>query len=80
MTDSQDEAVEDINERLESLIDEMSNTRSVTLLTALNTYPVTPHPCACPSVPQLLVKLALRYCFPDRLVLLFPYPGIPHPI
>ena len=34
MTDSQDEAVEDINERLESLIDEMSNTRSVTLLTA----------------------------------------------
>ena len=25
MTDSQDEAVEDINERLESLIDEMSN-------------------------------------------------------
>ena len=42
MTDSQDEAVEDINERLESLIDEMSNTRSVTLLTALNTYPVIP--------------------------------------
>ena len=29
-------------ERLESLIDEMSNTRSVTLLTALNTYPVIP--------------------------------------
>ena len=38
-----------------------------------------PHPCACPSVPQLLVKLALRYCFPDRLVLLFPYLGIPYP-
>ena len=37
------------------------------------------HARGVPSVPQLLVKLALRYCFPDRLVLLFPYLGIPYP-
>ena len=42
MTDNQDEAMEGINERLENLIDELSNTKSVTLLTALNTYPVNP--------------------------------------
>ena len=42
MTDNQDEAMEGINERLENLIDELSNTKSVTLLTALNTYPVIP--------------------------------------
>ena len=28
---------------------------------------------------SLKKKLALRYCFPDRLVLLFPYLGIPYP-
>ena len=37
-----DEEMVEINDRLESYIDEMSNTRSVTLLTALNNYPVIP--------------------------------------
>ena len=35
-----DEEVVALNERLETLIDEMSNTRSIPLLTALNNYPV----------------------------------------
>ena len=34
--------IEEINERLEALVEEMSNTRSVYLLNALNTYPVIP--------------------------------------
>lgn len=42
MTDGQDEAMEAINERMEALIEEMANTRSVRLLTALNNYPVIP--------------------------------------
>lgn len=42
LADAQDEAVEHINERMESLIEEMANTRSHVLLTALNTYPVIP--------------------------------------
>ena len=79
MTDSQDEAVEDINERLESLIDEMSKYKIRYFVDSAEHLSGHPHPCACPSVPQLLVKLALRYCFPDRLVLLFPYLGIPYP-
>lgn len=37
-----DEEMVEINDRLESYIDEMSNTRSVTLLAALNNYPVIP--------------------------------------
>lgn len=40
MNDQVDEEVEKINERMEALIDEMSNTRSMSLLTALNNYPV----------------------------------------
>lgn len=40
LSDGEDEAVEGINERLEELVDELSNTRSITLLTALNTYPI----------------------------------------
>lgn len=40
--DSQDKEIEEINERLESAIEEMSNTQSVTLVTALNNYPVIP--------------------------------------
>ncbi|WP_281643960.1 LptF/LptG family permease [Bacteroides zoogleoformans] len=42
MAGNRDEVMENINERLESLIDEMSNTKSVTLLTALNNYPIIP--------------------------------------
>ena len=42
MTDSSDEEIEGINERLESLIDEMSNTKSIHLLNALNNYPIIP--------------------------------------
>lgn len=40
--DSQDKEIEEINERLESAIEEMSNTQSVTLVTVLNNYPVIP--------------------------------------
>lgn len=42
MVDAQDKEIEEINERLEELVDEMSNTRSVTLLTVLNNYPIIP--------------------------------------
>ena len=40
MTDSNDEEIENINDRLEKLVDEMSNTKSVQLLNALNNYPI----------------------------------------
>lgn len=42
LTDAQDEAVEHISGRMESLIEEMANTRSHVLLAALNTYPIIP--------------------------------------
>ena len=40
MSDRQDEEVERINDRMELLIEEMANTRSVSLLTVLNNYPI----------------------------------------
>ncbi|MGI6816748.1 LptF/LptG family permease [Bacteroides sp. KG123] len=42
MSGNRDEVMENINERLENLIDEMSNTKSIALLTALNNYPIIP--------------------------------------
>lgn len=42
MAGNRDEVMENINERLENLIDEMSNTKSIALLTALNNYPIIP--------------------------------------
>lgn len=40
MNDAPDKDIEDINDRLERLVDEMSNTKSVALLTTLNNYPI----------------------------------------
>lgn len=39
---ARDEEMVEINERMEQLIEEMSNTRSVALLTLLNNYPIIP--------------------------------------
>jgi len=40
MADSNDKEIEAINDRLEKLVDEMSNTKSIHLLNALNNYPI----------------------------------------
>lgn len=40
MNEPLDKEIEDINERLESLVEEMSNTKSFALVTALNNYPI----------------------------------------
>ena len=42
MSDGQDEEVEKISDRMELLVEEMANTRSVSLLTVLNNYPIIP--------------------------------------
>ena len=42
MASNRDEVMEKINDRLYTLIDEMSNTKSITLLTELNNYPIIP--------------------------------------
>ncbi len=40
MSGEKDEEMISINEKLETLIEEMSNTKSVTLLNTLNNYPI----------------------------------------
>ena len=42
MSTGEDDEVKAINERLETLIEELSNSRSFTLLTTLNNYPIIP--------------------------------------
>ena len=42
MNESVDKEIEGISERMESLIDELSNTRSMQLLVLLNNYPIIP--------------------------------------
>lgn len=42
MNDADDVVMEELNERMEGLIDEMSNTRSMPLLQFLNNYPIIP--------------------------------------
>ena len=42
MVGEKDDEVVAINEQLESLIEEMSNTKSVTLVNTLNNYPIIP--------------------------------------
>lgn len=42
MSDTQDKEMEGINERMETLVEEMSNTKSVRLLALLNNYPIIP--------------------------------------
>lgn len=42
MSMEKDDEVMAINEKLEALVEEMSNTKSVTLLNALNSYPIIP--------------------------------------
>jgi len=40
MSGEKDDEMISINEKLETLIEEMSNTKSVTLLNTLNNYPI----------------------------------------
>ena len=72
-----DEAMEGLNERMETLIDEMSNTRSLSLLSVVNNYPVLSVHAPRTSVPQLLVMRGVRGVVPGGAVFLFPHLGIP---
>lgn len=67
MSEGQDKAMEGISERLEALIEELSNTKSVTLLTALNTYPVIPVHAHVRPFRNYWLNLACGIVFPVGL-------------
>ena len=71
MNDQVDEEVEKINERMETLIDEMSNTRSMSLLTALNNYPVIPVHAHVRPFHNYWLNLACGVVFPIGLFFYF---------
>lgn len=71
MNDKVDEEVEKINERMEALIDEMSNTRAMSLLTALNNYPVVPVHAHVRPFHNYWLNLACGVVFPVGLFFYF---------
>ena len=71
MNDKVDEEVEKINERMEALIDEMSNTRAMSLLTALNNYPVIPVHAHVRPFHNYWLNLASGVVFPVGLFFYF---------
>ena len=71
MNDKVDEEVEKINECMEALIDEMSNTRAMSLLTALNNYPVIPVHAHVRPFHNYWLNLACGVVFPVGLFFYF---------
>lgn len=71
MNDKVDGEVEKINERMEALIDEMSNTRAMSLLTALNNYPVIPVHAHVRPFHNYWLNLACGVVFPVGLFFYF---------
>ena len=71
MNDKVDEEVEKNNERMEALIDEMSNTRAMSLLTALNNYPVIPVHAHVRPFHNYWLNLACGVVFPVGLFFYF---------
>ncbi len=71
MTDSQDEEVEHIHARLEQLVEEMSNTKSIALLTVLNNYPIIPTRAHTRPFRNYWLNLACGILFPVGLFLYF---------
>lgn len=71
MNDARDEEMVEINERMEALIDEMSNTRNVSLLTQLNNYPVIPVHAHVRPFRNYWLNLACGVVFPVGLFFYF---------
>ncbi len=71
MADALDMEMEEINERMESLIEEMSNTKSVTLLTTLNNYPIIPVRAHVRPFRNYWLNLACGIIFPVGLFFYF---------
>ena len=71
MKDVQDEEVERIHDRMESLVEEMSNTKSVTLLNVLNNYPIIPTRAHTRPFRKYWMNLACGIVFPVGLFLYF---------
>lgn len=71
MKDAQDEEVEHIHYRLEALVEEMSNSRSATLLNVLNNYPIIPTRAHTRPFRTYWLNLACGIVFPIGLFLYF---------
>lgn len=71
MAGEKDDEVMAINDRLESLVEEMSNTKSATLIGALNNYPVIPVSAHIRPFHSYWLNLAAGVIFPVGLFFYF---------
>ncbi|MDD3039158.1 LptF/LptG family permease [Bacteroides sp.] len=71
MTGGKDNEVVDISEQLELLVEEMSNTKSVTLLNTLNNYPIIPVSAHIRPFHKYWLNLAAGIIFPIGLFFYF---------
>ena len=77
MSSEDDNEVMAINEKLEALVEEMSNTKSATLIGALNNYPVISVSAHVRPFHIYWLNLVGRSHFPYRFIFLFPHLGVP---
>ncbi len=71
MVDKADDQITALNDNLETLVDEMSNTRVVTLLNALNQYPVIPVTAHIRPFPWYWLNILAGVCVPVGLFFYF---------
>lgn len=71
MRDAKDEKVERIHDRMEMLVEEMSNTQSATLIGVLNNYPIIPTRAHTRPFRTYWMNLACGIVFPIGLFLYF---------
>ena len=71
LNEEEDTEMEHINERLEALVDEMSNTTSVSLLAVLNSYPIIPVHAHVRPFRKYWLNVACCVCFPVGLFFYF---------
>lgn len=71
MNEVDDVVIESLNERMEILIDEMSNTRSVRLLQLLNNYPIIPVRAHLRPFRQYWLNVFCGLCFPIGIFFYF---------
>ncbi|EJW93690.1 hypothetical protein EVA_18204 [gut metagenome] len=71
MNGANDVVIENLNERMEMLIDEMANTRSARLLQLLNNYPIIPVRAHLRPFRQYWLNIFCGLCFPIGIFFYF---------
>ena len=70
MVNKNDHEIEQLNDRMEALVDELSNTRSIVLLNQLNNFPLI-RACPCAPVDIYWLNILAGFICSVEAILLF---------